>query len=278
MKKVLFILQKKHYTSQLMSYIKTLKLIGYEIHIFTDMEDEFEYCDKQQKCNFNILRLENYTRKIKDYYMVLCNSKMIEIIIKLVNIKEKDRIIYINSKININKGGENNYCIENYIKEGKYIFCSIGEFNKNNNQIMQLEAMIRIIKRYPQAKLLLVGQGKLKEYYEHIIEKFELNENVEIIENAISKIDIVQKANCIISTRKKEEFALDSLIAIILNKPILAFDIGINKYILKKENIFYNSENLKDKMKKYIEENRNFERYYDISLKEREKILESNII
>ena len=67
MKKVLFILQKKHYTSQLMSYIKTLKLIWYEIHIFTDMEDEFEYCDKQQKCNFNILRLENYTRKIKDY-------------------------------------------------------------------------------------------------------------------------------------------------------------------------------------------------------------------
>ena len=48
---------------------------------------------------------------------------------------------------------------------------------------MQLESMIRIIKKYPQVKLMLIGQGKLKDYYEHIIDKYGLSENVEIVEN-----------------------------------------------------------------------------------------------
>ena len=32
--------------------------------------------------------------------------------------------------------------------------------------------MIRIIKKYPQAKLILIGQGNLKEYYEHMAEPY----------------------------------------------------------------------------------------------------------
>ena len=30
---------------------------------------------------------------------------------------------------------------------------------------------------------MLIGQGKLKDYYEHIIDKYGLSENVEIVEN-----------------------------------------------------------------------------------------------
>ena len=129
-----------------------------------------------------------------------------------------------------------------------------------------------------QAKLILIGQGNLKEYYDHIIEKYELSENVEIIENTSLEIDIIKKASCIISTRKKEEFALDTIIAIMLNKPIIASNIGINKFILKKENIFLNSDNLKEKMKTNIEENKIFEQYYNINQNEIEKILESESI
>lgn len=143
---------------------------------------------------------------------------------------------------------------------------------------MQLESMIRIIKKYPQAKLILIGQGNLKEYYEHIIEKYELNENVEIIENTKQDIDIIKKCNCIISTRRKEEFTLDNIIAIILNKPILVSNVGINKLIFKQENIFYNSDELKEKMKNNIEENKDFEKYYDIELNEREEILKSESV
>ena len=180
--------------------------------------------------------------------------------------------------MNLKNTKETEYKIDDDIKSKKYIFCSIGTFNKSNNQIMQLESMIRIIKKYPQAKLILIGQGNLKEYYEHITEKYELNENVEIIENTKQDIDIIKKCNCIISTRRKEEFALDSIIAILLNKPIIAPNIGINKLILKHQNIFSNSDELKEKMKEFIEENKKIEEYYDFNFYEYEEILKSESV
>ena len=64
----------------------------------------------------------------------------------------------------------------------------------------------------------------------------------------------------------------------ILNKPILVSNVGINKLIFKQENIFYNSDELKEKMKSNIEENKDFEKYYDIELNEREEILKSESI
>lgn len=72
--------------------------------------------------------------------------------------------------------------LENYEhKKDEYIFCSVGELNKENNQIVQLEAMIEITRKYPHAKLIILGKGKQEEYYEHIIEKYGLSQNVRII-------------------------------------------------------------------------------------------------
>lgn len=277
MRKILFILQEKQYNLKIDIYIKILKHCGYEIHIFINKNCKTKYFNNQQIDNFNIFKLR---RCIKNYEMVFCDSKIIEIIMKIINFKEKNRIIHVNikAKMNLKNTKETEYKIDDDIKSKKYIFCSIGTFNKSNNQIMQLESMIRIIKKYPQVKLMLIGQGKLKDYYEHIIDKYGLSKNVEIVENMSFKIDIIKKSNCIISTRKREEFALDNIIAIILNKPILVSNVGINKLIFKQENIFYNSDELKEKMKSNIEENKDFEKYYDIELNEREEILKSESI
>ncbi len=275
MKKVLFIFQEKYYNNKYIIYMKFLKIIGYEIHVLTDIKDKIKYCDKKIKVTFNIFKIMKYVKSNSDYEMVFCNSKIIEILIKLISIKEKNKIIYINNKIIFQKQDKEKDNFDINVMKEKYIFCSVGDFNTSNNQIMQLESMIRIIEDFPQTKLLMIGQGKFKEYYEHVIEKYGLSKNVEIIENIDSKIDILRKVSCIISTRKKEEFALDSIIAIMLNKPIIASNVGINKFILKKENIFYNSDNLKEKMRKYIVENKCFEKYYNIKTEDIEEILKS---
>ena len=90
--------------------------------------------------------------------------------------------------------------------------------------------------------------------------------------------DPIHYGHLLIAQSAAEEFALDNIIAIILNKPILVSNVGINKLIFKQENIFYNSDELKEKMKSNIEENKDFEKYYDIELNEREEILKSESI
>ena len=69
MKKVLFILQKKNYNKKYIIYIKMLKIIGYKIHIITDIEDSIKYCEKIQK---SIFKINN-----NEYEMIFCNSKII---------------------------------------------------------------------------------------------------------------------------------------------------------------------------------------------------------
>ena len=74
MKKALFILQEKHYNIQYVIYIKMLKLIGYEIHIITDIKSKIKYCDKQYEYIFKISKY-----KINKYEIVFCDSKILEI-------------------------------------------------------------------------------------------------------------------------------------------------------------------------------------------------------
>ena len=51
-----------------------------------------------------------------------------------------------------------------YIYDEFIILCT-GELNKNKNQIMTIEAMKEIVKENKKIKLLLVGKGKLKDFY-----------------------------------------------------------------------------------------------------------------
>lgn len=273
MGKILFILQKKYYNPKHITYIKILKKLGYEIHIITDINNKIGYCDNQQTTTFNILKIKKYKNIENNYDMIYCNSKIQNIIIKLIMRKEKGKIIYINSKDNYKQTNENNEQKLN-LKGFEYVFCSIGKFDSFHNQIMQLESMIRIIKKYPHVKLLIIGNGKLKEYYEHIIYKYELSQNVEILEQSLNDINIIKKCDCILSTNKGASFTTDSIIAITLNKPIIASNVIMNRCILKKENLFENSEDLKEKMKKYIETNKKYEEYYQIDEMKIKEILD----
>ena len=145
MKKVLFILHKKYYNNNYMIYMKILKLAGYEIHIITNIKETIKYCDIQKELTLDIFKVKN---KINNYEMIFCNSRIIEIIIKIIKFKEKNKIIYINNTGSSQNNKIVNYNDKSYNNKEDYIFCSIGEFNKHNNQIMQLESMIRIIKKY----------------------------------------------------------------------------------------------------------------------------------
>lgn len=227
----------------------------------------------------------NRTHEVIPIDNCLIQNKKSEEIAKFIIefIKEKNISIYDEKK---GKGLVRHIVTKVGIKTGE-IMCVIvinGHKIPNENELVE-----NLKTRYPEIKAIvkninmkntnvILGQGNLKEYYEHITEKYELNENVEIIENTKQDIDIIKKCNCIISTRRKEEFALDSIIAILLNKPIIAPNIGINKLILKHQNIFSNSDELKEKMKEFIEENKKIEEYYDFNFYEYEEILKSESI
>ena len=64
------------------------------------------------------------------------------------------------------------------VGENDFVVIQVGELNENKNQLMSIEALRKLVHEKPDTKLLLVGTGKLKDFYKRKIEEYSLNNNI----------------------------------------------------------------------------------------------------
>lgn len=150
--------------------------------------------------------------------------------------------------------------VENIKKELKLndniVFASIGELNKNKNQIMQIEAMQEIIKQYPNVKLLMLGNGPLKTQYEEEIRNRNLNKNIELLGYRRDVVDILNSIDCLISTSKREGLAVNILEGLASGRIVIASDNRGNRPAIKNGEtgfLIHSKEELIEAMKDVIE-------------------------
>ena len=135
-----------------------------------------------------------------------------------------------------------------------YILLTIGDFIKNNNQILQIEAIMQIISEYKNIKLLMVGQGPLEEVYTNLIMKYELGKYIQIIEDEKSITNLLKQCDILLTTSKNERIDLNVIKAMILNKPIIASRIKCYENLLDNDCLInlINSKELISKIEKNI--------------------------
>lgn len=150
--------------------------------------------------------------------------------------------------------------VENIKKELKLndniVFASIGELNKNKNQIMQIEAMQEITKQYPNVKLLMLGNGPLKTQYEEEIRNRNLNKNIELLGYRRDVVDILNSIDCLISTSKREGLAVNILEGLASGRIVIASDNRGNRPAIKNGEtgfLIHSKEELIKTMKNVIE-------------------------
>lgn len=150
--------------------------------------------------------------------------------------------------------------VENIKKELKLndniVFTSIGELNKNKNQIMQIEAMQEITKQYPNVKLLMLGNGPLKTQYEEEIRNRNLNKNIELLGYRRDVVDILNSIDCLISTSKREGLAVNILEGLASGRIVIASDNRGNRPAIKNGEtgfLIHSKEELIEDMKDVIE-------------------------
>lgn len=167
------------------------------------------------------------------------------------------------------------YLKELCVKKNDYIFLSIGELNENKNQIMQLKAMKAVVKKYPNAILLIAGEGILKSYYYNYIYENDLGNSVRLLGYRKDISRILKCADCVISTSKREGLPVNLIEAMFCKKPIIASKIRGNVDLVGDESVFLidNLDELIKKMLNNIEENKTIQNY-DIEKYKIENILE----
>lgn len=147
------------------------------------------------------------------------------------------------------------------LNEKDYIFLSIGNLTENQNHIMQIDAVRRLIFKYKNIKLLIVGKGQLMGYLKFIIEKYELNNNIILTDELEYIPKLLNLTNVVLSTAKAEGISANLVKAMVQCKPIIATDVRGNKELLKQKNLVKNTDELIKKMSICINANKSKEIY-----------------
>lgn len=109
----------------------------------------------------------------------------------------------------------------NFSSEQKIILC-VGELLPNKNQKMAIQAMKEIVKEYPDAQLLLAGNGPEKENLENLIKAIDLIHNVKMLGYVTNLQEYQKIADVSVSCSKREGLPLNIVEAMLSGTPVVA--------------------------------------------------------
>lgn len=133
-------------------------------------------------------------------------------------------------------------------KEQKIILC-IGELNENKNQSMAIRMMHKIVKTYPDALLLLAGNGPLQQFLETLILQEGLQNNIKMLGYVTNLQDYQHIIDLQICCSKREGLPLNVVESMLSgNAVIAASNRGHHELIHNGENGFLVPQNDSEEM------------------------------
>ena len=200
-------------------------------------------------------------KKIEHIYGIGMNEDRLQ-----KNLSKKDKK-EIRSKLNIN--------------ENDIVISYVAELNKNKNQIMLINIVEKLKFEYPDIKLLLIGNGKFKEYYQEIITKKNLENNVFLLGKRNDICELLGITDIYTPSSIREGLGVNVIEAMYMELPIVAsnnrghrelVENNVNGIIVK------NESEMQVAIKKLIDDSKLRCYMADNSKIKTEKYLLSNVI
>ena len=108
-----------------------------------------------------------------------------------------------------------------YGEDQKLILC-VGELLPNKNQKMAIHAMQKIVKEYPDAQLLIAGNGPEQQNLENEIKICGLESNVQMLGYCTHLQDYQHIADVLVACSKREGLGLNVIEAMLSQTPVVA--------------------------------------------------------
>ncbi|HCH1012717.1 TPA: glycosyltransferase family 4 protein [Vibrio parahaemolyticus] len=151
------------------------------------------------------------------------------------------------SKSSIISNGIDVAAIEKYIKpiekRSKFQICCVGRMVEVKGQRILIQAMPKILEKYPYATLILIGDGPDILFLKEMVKQLDINASVKFINwiQRESVMEIVGDSSCMVipSDGTQEGFGLVLAEAMALEVPIVCSDIPVFKEVAKSSVTFF---------------------------------------
>lgn len=110
-----------------------------------------------------------------------------------------------------------------YSPDAKLLLC-VGELLPNKNQQMAINAMPEILKSYPNAKLLIAGNGPERNNLEILIESLNLREHVELLGYRTNIQDYHKISDLLVACSRREGLGMNVIESMMCGNPVVLSD------------------------------------------------------
>lgn len=159
---------------------------------------------------------------------IITVSKEIENILnKHYNIpKEKIKTIYNPHYINKYQQLSNEPLEKQYrnIFKDSFVFINIGRLTEQKGQWFLIRSFKRVTEKYPNAKLIILGDGELKNKLQELINKLNLQNNVYLLGMQKNPFKFLKHSNCFVFSSLWEGLPNTVIEALSLNLPVISTD------------------------------------------------------
>ena len=118
------------------------------------------------------------------------------------------------------------------VRENDFVITNVGRFSREKNQRLLLDAAQDILEVIPNAKIVFVGDGELKEQLEDKAKAKGLAGRVFFLGTRNDVPEILKASDCFVNCSVSESFGLAIVEAMAAGMPVIATDVGGVKEII----------------------------------------------
>jgi len=159
--------------------------------------------------------------------IVVVSKSLKNILIKKYNLHD-DLIQVIYNPVNISEilKLSNEPLDEEHQKifKNSFVFINIGRLTEQKGQWFLIRSFKKVVEKHPNAKLIILGDGELKDKLQELIYKLNLQNNVFLLGAQKNPYKFLKNSNCFVFSSLWEGFGIVLIEALALNIPIISTD------------------------------------------------------
>ena len=109
-----------------------------------------------------------------------------------------------------------------HISEDSIVLSYIAELNKNKNQMLLIDMVKQLVKKNVNVQLLLIGEGKLKDFYQKQIKYSNLEDNIKLLGNRQDIGQLLSITDIYVASSIREGLPVNIMEAMYMGLPVVA--------------------------------------------------------